>query len=47
MHIEKHILDNVNIWLTPTFDEKTQTKIKEMMTSSPKELEESFYKPYI
>ena len=44
MHIEKHILDNVNIWLTPTFDEKTQTEIKEMMTSSPKELEESFYK---
>ena len=44
MHIEKHILDNVNIWLTPTFDEKTQTEIKEMMTTSPKELEESFYK---
>ena len=44
MHIEKYILDNVNIWLTPTFDEKTQTEIKEMMTSSPKELEESFYK---
>lgn len=44
MHIEKNILDNVNIWLTPTFDEKTQTEIKEMMTSSPKELEESFYK---
>lgn len=44
MHIEKNILDNVNIWLTPTFDEKTQNEIKEMMTSSPKELEESFYK---
>jgi phosphoglucomutase len=44
MHIEKNILDSVNIWLTPTFDEKTQNEIKEMMTSSPKELEESFYK---
>ena len=44
MHIEKHILDQVNIWLTPTFDTNTQNAIKEMMTSSPKELEESFYK---
>ncbi|MGH2665810.1 phospho-sugar mutase [Flavobacterium sp.] len=44
MHIEQHILDQVNIWLTPTFDDKTQEAIKEMMTSSPKELEDSFYK---
>lgn len=44
MHIEKHILDKVNEWLTPTFDEKTQEILKEMMTSSPKELEDSFYK---
>ncbi len=44
MHIEQNILDKVNEWLTPTFDEQTQTAIKEMMTSSPKELEESFYK---
>jgi len=44
MHIEKNILDKVNIWLTPTFDEETQNAIKEIMTSSPKELEESFYK---
>lgn len=44
MHIEKHILNKVNEWLTPTFDEKTQEAIKEMMTSSPKELEDSFYK---
>ncbi len=44
MHIEQHILDKVNEWLTPTFDEQTQNTIKEMMTSSPKELEESFYK---
>lgn len=44
MHIEKAILDKVNIWLTPTFDNQTQEAIKEMMTSSPKELEDSFYK---
>ena len=44
MHIDKNILDQVNIWLTPTFDSETQEIIKEMMTSSPNELEESFYK---
>jgi phosphoglucomutase len=44
MHIEQNILDKVNEWLTPTFDEQTQEAIKEMMTTSPKELEESFYK---
>jgi phosphomannomutase len=44
MHIPQNILDAVNIWLTPTFDSKTQEDIKEMMTSSPKELEDSFYK---
>ena len=44
MHIEQNILNKVNEWLTPTFDEATQDTIKEMITSSPKELEESFYK---
>ena len=44
MHIEQTILDKVNEWLSPTFDQKTQDEIKEMMTSSPKNLEESFYK---
>jgi len=44
MHIEKNIADKVNEWLTPSFDKKTQDEIKEMMTSSPKNLEESFYK---
>lgn len=44
MFIDKAILDKVNVWLTPTFDEQTQEAIKEMMTSSPKELEDSFYK---
>lgn len=44
MYIPENILSQVNEWLTPTFDQDTQDKIKEMMTSSPKELEESFYK---
>jgi phosphomannomutase len=44
MHIEQSILNKVNEWLTPTFDEATHKAIKEMMTSAPKELEESFYK---
>ncbi len=44
MHIESHVLDKVNEWLTPTFDEHTQAAIREMMASNPKELEESFYK---
>lgn len=44
MHIEHSILNKVNEWLTPIFDEATHESIKEMMTSAPKELEESFYK---
>jgi phosphomannomutase len=44
MHIDQTILDKVNEWLSPTFDVQTQNSIKEMMTSAPKDLEESFYK---
>ncbi|MDI1306216.1 MAG: phospho-sugar mutase [bacterium] len=44
MDIKQNILDAVNEWLTPTFDTATQETIKELMTTSPKELEESFYK---
>ncbi|MGO4905837.1 phospho-sugar mutase [Flavobacterium sp. W20_MBD1_R3] len=44
MEIKQHILDAVNEWLTPTFDTATQEAITELMTTSPKELEESFYK---
>jgi phosphomannomutase len=44
MKIEQNILDKVNEWLTPPFDNQTQESIKEMMTSAPKDLEESFYK---
>ncbi len=44
MDIPQNILNAVNEWLTPVFDAETQAGIKEMMTSAPKELEESFYK---
>lgn len=44
MNIPSNILDQVNQWLTPTFDTATQQIIQEMMTSSPKELEDAFYK---
>ena len=44
MDIPQNILNAVNEWLTPNFEKKTQEEIKEMMTSSPKNLEESFYK---
>ncbi|WP_417355613.1 phospho-sugar mutase [Flavobacterium sp.] len=44
MDIKKEILDKVNVWLSPLFDNQTQEAVKEMMTSSPKELEDSFYK---
>lgn len=44
MEIKQEILDKVNVWLTPVFDTATHDAVKEIMTSSPKELEESFYK---
>jgi phosphoglucomutase len=44
MNIEQNILDAVNIWLTPSFDQETQEAITTMMTKAPAELKESFYK---
>ena len=44
MEIKQNILDAVNEWFAPTFDTATQEAIKELMTTSPTELEESFYK---
>ncbi len=44
MELPTKILTAVNEWLTPIFDKETHNEIKEMMTSSPKNLEESFYK---
>ncbi|MFY8110646.1 MAG: phospho-sugar mutase, partial [Flavobacterium sp.] len=44
MHIPQNILDALNVWLTPTFDTATQDAVRELMTTAPKDLEESFYK---
>ncbi|MGL2994712.1 phospho-sugar mutase [Flavobacterium sp. TSSA_36] len=44
MNIPQNILDALNVWLTPTFDTATQKAVKELMTTAPKDLEESFYK---
>lgn len=44
MEINKDTLEKLNKWLTPVFDMETQDSLRAMMTSSPKELEESFYK---
>jgi phosphoglucomutase len=44
MNIAPNILNAVNEWLSPTIDQETQAAVKELMTTSPKELEESFYK---
>jgi len=44
IHIKQEILERVNTWLTPTFDEDTQHNIKDLIATNPKELEESFYK---
>ncbi|TYA92384.1 phospho-sugar mutase [Seonamhaeicola marinus] len=44
MHIEPQILDRINTWLTPTFDEETQQFIKDSIANNPKDIQESFYK---
>ncbi len=44
LHIEPEILDKVNQWLTPTFDDKTQKEVNRMIAGNPSELKESFYK---
>ncbi|WP_271393227.1 phospho-sugar mutase [Aequorivita sinensis] len=44
IYVDPKILDRVNQWLTPFFDEKTQHDIKEMIANDPEGLEDSFYK---
>ncbi len=44
IHIEPKILERINTWLTPTFDEETQKTIKESIANNPKDIQESFYK---
>ncbi|MDW5290041.1 phospho-sugar mutase [Formosa sp. PL04] len=43
-HIEPELLERVNTWLTPAFDEDTQTNIKDLIANNPTDLKESFYK---
>ncbi|QQY83883.1 phospho-sugar mutase [Tamlana sp. s12] len=44
IHIEPKILERINSWLTPAFDEETQNTIKESIAHKPKDIQESFYK---
>ncbi|MBB4118006.1 phosphoglucomutase [Mesonia hippocampi] len=38
------ILEKAKLWLTDIFDTHTQEQVKQLITSNPKELEDSFYK---
>ncbi len=44
IYIEPQLLERVNTWLTPTFDQDTQDNIKDLIANNPKALKESFYK---
>ena len=44
IYVDPKILERVNTWLTPFFDENTQQKIKDLIAFEPKVLEDSFYK---
>lgn len=44
MEIPKNILEKANAWIQSPFDSETQENVKELVTSSPKELEDAFYK---
>ena len=44
IYIEPKILERINTWLTPTFDEDTHAIIKNSIANNPKDIQESFYK---
>lgn len=44
IYIDPKILEKVNQWLTPAFDQNTQQTVKDMIADDPKGLEDSFYK---
>lgn len=44
INIKPELLERVNTWLTAAFDINTQQQVKNLITSNPKELTESFYK---
>lgn len=43
-YVDPKLLERVNKWLTPFFDETTQHTIKELIAYEPETLEDSFYK---
>jgi len=43
-YVDPELLARVNNWLSPFFDAKTQTSIKDMIAFDPENLEDSFYK---
>ena len=44
MDIPKNILEHSNKWIQDPFDVETQNLVKELLTSSPKALEDAFYR---
>jgi len=44
IYIEPKILERINTWLTPTFDQETQAKIKDSIALHPEEIQDAFYK---
>jgi phosphomannomutase len=44
IYIAPEILERVNQWLVPFFDQNTQQQIKDMIANDPKGVEDSFYK---
>src|SRR5690554_2707217 len=44
MHIPQNILNQINLWMRPVFDQETKSAIERMMTSAPQELKDAFYK---
>ena len=44
IYVDPKVLERVNKWLTPFFDEESQQTIKAMIANDPEGLEESFYK---
>jgi len=44
IYIDPKILERINTWLTPAFDQETQEFIKNSIATNPKDIQESFYK---
>ncbi|QKG80197.1 phospho-sugar mutase [Tenuifilum thalassicum] len=42
--LDKGVLEKARQWLSPSFDEETRKKVKELIENDPKELTESFYR---